>query len=470
MIPQRTSRVVVIDDEAAEAMPIIKSLGRLGIGCTYIPGDEVEELPESPLAGIRIVFLDMQLGTSGTSRMITSHTANVFAKTVAANAGPILAVLWTKHKEYVEDFKRALFENNAEFRSRLFFAVLEKPASAALMDLGDVLSGIQTELAKHSPLDVIWAWEQVAHDAATETTAELSRIAASAAIAAEVGLNSRTSQAALLSILQSLAEASAGKHVSVETAGGDLLQSLGELHHDSMQNIANSGTFGFDEIGAPAAAQDVTIERRAALNAMLLTAPVRAGDTRIRPGNVYLAHSDHNVFPFAGSGMRREIVMSEFFFGDSQYKNASQAADQRRVEGDEIGEREKRGDAEKRLQELAPGCAAVMVELTPPCDHAQKKSRVARFTAGLFLPTASGELPKALENKGPSFYKIGPLLHPRNAGGCSYIVLSARLPAAIAEPGDNVNQVADFRLRTAVLANVQHWFAAQAARPGHLSL
>jgi hypothetical protein len=45
----QTSRVVVIDDDAQEAIPIIQALGRLGIGCTYIAGDQMEYLPKPPL-------------------------------------------------------------------------------------------------------------------------------------------------------------------------------------------------------------------------------------------------------------------------------------------------------------------------------------------------------------------------------------------------------------------------------------
>ena len=41
MIGLRTARVLVVDDNAAEAMPIIHALGKLGIGCVYVAGDKL---------------------------------------------------------------------------------------------------------------------------------------------------------------------------------------------------------------------------------------------------------------------------------------------------------------------------------------------------------------------------------------------------------------------------------------------
>lgn len=79
----RTARAVVVDDERDEAMPVIEALSRLGIGSVYIRGDRLEDLPASPFPGVRVVFLDMLLGTVGNERQIGAHTANVFAHSQA---------------------------------------------------------------------------------------------------------------------------------------------------------------------------------------------------------------------------------------------------------------------------------------------------------------------------------------------------------------------------------------------------
>src|SRR5580658_387351 len=126
-----TARVVVVDDIQDEAMPIIQALGRLGVGSVHIKGDEIEALPQTPLSGVRLVFLDMKLGTAGTPRMTGAHTANVFARVIAAGTAPVLVVLWTRHPEIIEEFQKALFQADPLFRSGVFFTSMDKPTLLA---------------------------------------------------------------------------------------------------------------------------------------------------------------------------------------------------------------------------------------------------------------------------------------------------------------------------------------------------
>ena len=55
----QSGRVVVIDDNKKEAYPLIETLSKKGIPSTYF-SSEIEQLPDKPLSGIRIVFLDIE--------------------------------------------------------------------------------------------------------------------------------------------------------------------------------------------------------------------------------------------------------------------------------------------------------------------------------------------------------------------------------------------------------------------------
>ena len=64
---QRNAEIVIIDDTPDEVASLLKLLNRNGIGYCYYTGIDLEELPETPIEGIRILFLDFVLGTDGQS-------------------------------------------------------------------------------------------------------------------------------------------------------------------------------------------------------------------------------------------------------------------------------------------------------------------------------------------------------------------------------------------------------------------
>ncbi len=84
----RTTRVLIIDDDPDEVMPVIQALGRFGIGCLLISDVNVENLPENPYQGIRIIFLDMKLDVEGTPRQIVGKTIGVLKRIVSVETLP----------------------------------------------------------------------------------------------------------------------------------------------------------------------------------------------------------------------------------------------------------------------------------------------------------------------------------------------------------------------------------------------
>ena len=50
-----SGRIVIIDDKLEEVMPLIESLSQMGAPYFYFSGNE-DQLPKSPMKGIRIVF------------------------------------------------------------------------------------------------------------------------------------------------------------------------------------------------------------------------------------------------------------------------------------------------------------------------------------------------------------------------------------------------------------------------------
>ena len=470
----KTSPVVIIDDEAAEAIPVMRALGRLGVGCVYIPGDRLEQLPEKPIAGVRLVFMDMQLGTHGTPRQVGSQAANVFCRSIDAGTVPVVVVLWTKHEEDVEAFKTALFHSEPRFRAATLVTRLEKPQQAEDIDVEDLRKRIVSLVDSYPPLAFIWGWEQLAHDAATETTNALGNLVMARVDPDTIPLGDAERLSAWLDalchVLRSLVHVAAGQNVDSKTAHRDVLEVLAPLHQDRLEReLIASATGEFPDVlrikwEGPSSPEEV------AVNTMLLVAPVHKDDLAVKPGNLYLAQPDlgdsclHAMCRVSAERIARELLQPT---KDKCYETM----------GKEIQEYHKRGapagditSAEHkmnaRFQELLGECKPVLLEISPACDYAQRSREVARFVGGLLVPDKHANL---IVGRKPSVLRIEAVSLP-GMDGAWHPVFSARFAYTLPEPDNVVKSKPICRLRTPVLVNTVSWCAAHASRPGYLSL
>ena len=63
-------KVVVVDDQIDEAKPLIQILSEKGVPTLYYSG-LVEEMPSTPLMGIRLVFCDLKFNSASGDRNLT---------------------------------------------------------------------------------------------------------------------------------------------------------------------------------------------------------------------------------------------------------------------------------------------------------------------------------------------------------------------------------------------------------------
>jgi len=466
----KTSRVAVIDDESAEAMPLIQALGRLGIGCVHIPGDRVEHLPEKPLTGIRVVFLDMQLGTTGTPRQIAGQAANVFSRVISPDSTPTLLVLWTKHRDYLDEFQLAIARIDPRYRYGLFITAIDKPPLATAINIDEVLKHIRNVVDGYFPLSALWAWEQMSHDATTNTSSAISSIVAQRVGDGHPDDNDVTRTTnwleALRHIYRGLVQAAAGKSAAPETAYADFLLAMCEIHQDRLnsQVIAGdsvdlAGIFVQNWPGLSEAEQ-VT------LNTMFLTVQLRDGDSVVRPGNVYGRDAiASDGCPFRLCGIEPGFFAAELlrYTKDPDYEKADKEVSKLAGRNDLFGQAHAKLRRAKRRKELLVQCIPVLIEVTPTCDYAQRNCIVARFVGGLLVPDS---LKKLIVDKGSS-RKIEQINLPGRVGTWS-MVISARLPFSIPDAQNSVKVNPLFRLRASLLLDVQSWILSQGARPGYL--
>jgi hypothetical protein len=448
----RTAQVCVIDDEPKEYRRLLHALNSLGLGCVHVPGDKVEELPAEPFRGLRLVFLDMHLGTIGGTdeRAVTAHTAHVFSCVVSPESAPIVVIVWTKYANLIASFRASLFEVYPGFRGRLFFIRLDKPQPPACIDIEKLLQDVERELSQLHPLPLLWNWDALVQRAACGVAAELCRLAAAQAqlAAADNEEQERTKMlSALSSVLRLLLKAEAGKAASPEIAALTLLNVLGPLHSDRLENLSpkpeldSAAALLEAEADPVAPAEEVVV----ALNTMLLTGASHVDGNSFRPGTMYhIADADDfsAATGFSITGIAAKLCQKDLL----KEENAA------------------------RFQAWIEACRPVLLEISPACDFAQQKRPIARLIGGLLVPKGVEKQIKEHPEEGYSalrdlgFVKIpaldqGTNWHPVFS---SAVVLS--WPEGVAAPF--LTPVA--RLKEPVLSDLRNWLSSQGARLGYL--
>lgn len=211
----RTARVLIVDDSPTEAIPIVEALGRLGIGCVYVSGVNVEDIERlKPFRGIRVAFVDMKLDVEGTAREVVGKTAKVVKSVLSEDTLPVVFVAWTRHPDYAAEFTRALRQEFPAIQP-LIVHKMEKPIRAdGEINVAKTLAALRRLLTQNWPLGVLWSLEQMAHEAATDTTQSVVNAVAKDSPADVGGAEEPKVTSwlrALKSILQALIVAGAGK-------------------------------------------------------------------------------------------------------------------------------------------------------------------------------------------------------------------------------------------------------------------
>ena len=208
---------------------------------------------------------------------------------------------------------------------------------------------------------------------------------------------------------------------------------------------------------------ELTVDEQADLNTMFLTARTNSHDLEVRPGNLYLPVPDsgndclHALCHVSVDDLIHEIVKVRGYGEYNKVADQFKAAETREKGSAKAKELERKMNG--LFEEIKGKCIPFLLELTPSCDFAQRKQRVARFVGGLLV---ADKIPRLSTG---SNKEIGPIRIDYKSG-IWHPVCSARFPFSI--PFQKVMVAPQLRLRASVLLDIQAWIAAQFARPGYL--
>lgn len=111
MLLPLSGKIVVIDDKMEDAFPLLKVLSKNNIPVKYYSGLTSRELPSSPLSDVRYIFLDIVLGTEGSStKTKVGKTIHVLEKIIGDTKeySPYIIIFWTKEKALINQIVAAL--------------------------------------------------------------------------------------------------------------------------------------------------------------------------------------------------------------------------------------------------------------------------------------------------------------------------------------------------------------------------
>lgn len=505
----KTARVIVVDDQPAEAMPIIEALSQSGIGSIYLRGDRFEDLPEKPFKGIRLVFLDLRLGYGGEQKSVLSPTVEVLARIIEPETMPLVLICWTKYEDDIKEFTKMVVKDIPGLRPG-FIKFMRKPFKDINLDkwsepeslrrvVSHVILPIRQIIDNYPPLHILWDWEQVVHDSISQTTQTLADTVTEGFEKKEVNLRSSIGDVAddfrnhergfeeawlndLLKVLRALVDAEAGKTVSHSNAREALFNVLNVLVSDRLSHAIFNKTIKYSNFLLPQKNEDISNFQRARLNKMLLVEPVRLDDVSVRPGNIYIPEKKlrenciHAICKLDFNELAERMIKvskSEPELQELKEKRGKFETDLRR-NSDNKKLKDELARVKKKIEELPITILSrskpILVEISPPCDFSQNKRPVAKLIAGILVPEKHSKSINAKADDSDSFMrKLAPMYLP----GLDEVwlpVFNSRFQFGVATPEKTIKNKPLCRFRSQALVDIQVWAASRASRPGMLSI
>lgn len=430
MIGLRSTRVIIVDDDENEALPIMKAFAKKGIPCAYFHGANLKELPEEKdeFLGIRLAVLDMDLVPGvGDEKSKISTLISCLERLLSPDNGPYIALIWTNNPGLKEKFKKSVFSNkNLPNPIDIIMLTKAKCKKDGKLDIGVIEEKLNESLSSFSPLKLIQAWEGKNFEAATEVTNILSTF-----LTDEKDPEKWRDgwKAQILNLMYSLAKEAVGENLDKSTVLVGLYNSLNPLHADRMESyisdLSDSLSVNAEEVLKNK--DDCGIEQKSKINTMLHLALKE--DSKHCAGNIYEFKGKSPVWVPSRDALLMDLL---------------------------------KDNAEINRKNIAQKCQNVVIEISAFCDHAQKNIRAFRLLAGLLVPRSE----RTKIKKAEFIWDFGPVLIEKNKRQRPYFFYFSARHLVTCSPDKTSKMKPLARLRSQALISLQTWFAGHASRPG----
>jgi hypothetical protein len=349
-----TGRVVIVDDEPKEAMPLIKALSKINIPSRYFTGLR-SELPERRVDNIRLFFLDLQLVTASGAIAKVGAVASVLKRLISKDNGPYVLVLWTLHEDYIAELER-LFNSGLSSIKPTKTLNLNKASVFKRGHEGEweirkngiltIERRIKSELKKIGAFYIFLLWENMVNRASNKIVGDFSALQNG-----PPDWNNR-----MLDMFLKLGESYAGKQLDKTKAPNVIksaLLSFNSLFSDILEEetskLEYDAKFGISFCGRTPIMNPGVIGE---INSRLHTS--KATENCVLPGSVF-SLEDLNYIHEDSKELKKSILT------DLVYK--------------------------EKINEVKEKMKLIGLEITPICDYAQTKYRVHRMIVGIMYET-----------------------------------------------------------------------------------
>ena len=453
----RSGRVVVIDDKADEALPLVKVISKDRISVTYFTGTK-EELPEQSFSDVRLVFLDIMLeGAEGTDdKTKLSIAIGVIKRIIHKDNGPFILAVWTKHKELIEKMEKRLKEEKYQpiVTDLQKYEFKDDKTGNYNYNFLQIEKKIKEKLKNLSVFEIFLLWENMVHRSASSVVNEFSRF---------VKFNDSWN-GELKNIFYKLAEAQAGKTLDTNSSQEVLKNALftfDGIFIDTLEKNLHSNSDGMNVSFSESSVGDNIIGQ---INSKLLL------DTSnlevLYPGNVYEIKKDNLLKEIIYDSIYPEKLLKEF-------------ADMKGVNLDVILDKDKKIKKykpefkiffKKIRDTIKDNSIFVQTEVSPLCDFTQHKMKLSRIVKGFLCPVevqidgTTIQTYKKLKSNAYFLY-ISPAVEYNEK--LYRLVIDFRHFSAKSIAGINENTPI-FRLRKDILIDIQTKLSSHINRPGVL--
>ncbi len=444
MIGLTGTRVIVVDDDEKDALPILKAFAKKGIPTAFFDGSRRGlPLKGNRFTGVRLAILDMDLiGGGASEKSKAAALVKCLVNILSPNNGPYAVLAWTNHPDLLKFFEDYVF--SAKNVPKPIFSIMLTKAECRnkrekLGNLEVISKKLDHKLTQVSPLMFLQAWEEKCFSAATQVSNTLSDLASSGV--AELDEWRSLWKAQLLELMHAMSEEAVGKILDKDTILNGLYSSLNPLHTDRLESNTAGLSASLAEYSTEiiAASEDCGLERKARINSML-----HLSFENLRyftAGNMYKFSS--KIDP--NWKLNPHQLLEDFIQGKKGEEQSS-----------------------KKINEVSKSSVPVLVEVSAACDHAQKNIRIARFIFGLIIPAAER---KKLNYKADFIWEFGPFFLEKLIAdaGQYYFYFSARDIVTL-ELKKALKMKVVARIRRQALSDLQSWLAHHSARPGMMLL
>src|ERR1700733_6294441 len=99
MILPTNGKIVIIDDSPEDVMHLSEALTRNKFPFLFYKNLDMEDMPSEPVRGVRLVFLDLDLGLGGTSPIEKIRLVQERLYRIIEPGCAYILVIWSSHED-----------------------------------------------------------------------------------------------------------------------------------------------------------------------------------------------------------------------------------------------------------------------------------------------------------------------------------------------------------------------------------